>query len=395
MSALVVLLGILFSTSVCADQLDGVRVRLVNGSSIRASIESIDRNGAIVGSENLANKTVDDLTGILTGRTIEKAATNRIRLNLKFGGQLFCKDVAVEGDRVQTVSNAAERDLPVEVVEAVVWRETSKVIEALQNPSKQFDSVIVSSRKGDVVVDGLIDKIDPTHVVMEYNGKSRKISIEKVQAVVFAKLEMDRPKRAFARAFLLNGSVVCGEIKELSDGLFTIGISDQFDIPLPVSQLARVEIQSKSVVYLSDLQPLSFEQQAQFALPRKWQRDKTLLGNPIQLKFSSSGRVVDFEKGIGTRSYTNLVFENSDGFSHFRAVVGIGSETGGNGDCEMVIEGDGIRLWSKRVTGASDPEPLTVSVSGINELALIVLPGENFDLADHAVWADAKFTKSE
>ena len=61
----------------------------------------------------------------------------------------------------------------------------------------------------------------------------------------------------------------------------------------------------------------------------------------------------------------------------------------------MVIEGDGIRLWSKRVTGASDPEPLTVSVSGINELALIVLPGENFDLADHAVWADAKFTKSE
>ena len=119
------------------------------------------------------------------------------------------------------------------------------------------------------------------------------------------------------------------------------------------------------------------------------------MGNPIQLKYASSGRVVDFEKGIGTRSYTSIVFENSDGFSHFRTVVGIDAETNGNGDCEMIIEGDGIRLWSKRVTGTSDPEPVVVPIKDINEVALIVLPGANFDLADHAVWADAKFTKSE
>ena len=70
-------------------------------------------------------------------------------------------------------------------------------------------------------------------------------------------------------------------------------------------------------------------------------------------------------------------------------------ETSGNGDCEMVVEGDGIRLWSKRVRASDDPEPIVINIEGIQEVALIVLPGENFDLGDHADWADIRFTKSE
>ena len=148
------------------------------------------------------------------------------------------------------------------------------------------------------------------------------------------------------------------------------------------------------MVYLSDLTPSSQEQQTRFAAARLWRNDKSLLGNPLRLKYKSTGKVLTFEKGLGTRSYTQLVYDN-DRFDQFRAIVGIDLETAGRGDCEMVVEGDGIQLWSKRVRAEDDPESIVVDIDGISKVSLIVREGEYFDLADHANWADARFTISK
>ena len=77
------------------------------------------------------------------------------------------------------------------------------------------------------------------------------------------------------------------------------------------------------------------------------------------------------------------------------ATVGIDSETKGRGDCRMVVRGDGIELWSGRVTGRSGLQVVDVSIRGIDAVELEVVPGEEFDLADHANWCDARFIKSK
>jgi hypothetical protein len=378
-----------------ADDLKNVRVRLVNGSSIRATIDAIDADGAISGSSNLDGKNLESITGINTGREVNSASA-AVEVVLNYGGRVRCSAVQAAGDTVNAVFDGDSQELPVDVVRGVIWKDSEKVRKTLEDPSNQNDAVVVSSRKGVVVVRGLLERIDESHVYIDYNGKSRKISIEKVHAVVMAVLgDIKKPTLGFATTFLVDGSTIAGRIKSFSDGVLKVGLSGQFEIEIATPRISRIDVQSSSVVYLSDLQPESYEEQTQFVLPRTWQRDKSLLGNKIQLKYFSSGRVVGFDKGVGTRSYTSLVFRNSGEFTHLRTVVGIDSETGGNGDCEMVGEGDGIRLWSKRVTGTTDPEPIVVDIKGIENVALIVLPGANFDLADHAVWADAKFTKSE
>ena len=61
----------------------------------------------------------------------------------------------------------------------------------------------------------------------------------------------------------------------------------------------------------------------------------------------------------------------------------------------MRVEGDGITLWSRRIRGSDTAIDLDIDISGIRQIALIVAPGEQFDLADHADWAQARFLKTE
>ena len=55
---------------------------------------------------------------------------------------------------------------------------------------------------------------------------------------------------------------------------------------------------------------------------------------------------------------------------------------------------DGITLWSKRVTAKEDPVEVDVDISAMDAIALVVDPGEEFDLGDHVDWANARFVKS-
>ena len=92
---------------------------------------------------------------------------------------------------------------------------------------------------------------------------------------------------------------------------------------------------------------------------------------------------------------SRLVFANEAGFDRFSAVAGIAAETKGRGDCQMIVRGDGIELWSKRVTGGGGPLEIDVDIEGIKEVALVVSPGAEFDLGDHANWGEARFLKTK
>ena len=371
-----------------------VRIRLVNGSSIRATVESIDAEGNISGSKILKDFRLGQITSINTGRK-QNPSDGKCNVKLKLGGNLIADSLLLDQDQVSTTRMEAKIQIPISAVRAVVWRSSEKVIESLENPSGEYDYVIVSTKRGEQRVKGFLESITQTHVIVDYQGQSRKISLDKVLAVVVADLGNAAPQGIKANVSLVDGSKVVGAIKSFRDDNLEIAISESYSLDVAAQKISQVIIRSDRISYLSDVDPIRYEEQTQFAASRQWQRDASLLGNPIRLKYDSTNRVLTFDKGIGTRSYTSLVFRNDNSFNNLRAVVGIDMETAGQGDCEMVIEGDGIRLWSKRVKGSDDPEPIVVDIDGISEIALIVLPGANFDLADHADWADVRFTKSE
>jgi small nuclear ribonucleoprotein (snRNP)-like protein len=379
-------------TLVAADNLEDVRLRLVNGSSIRATIRSIAEDGTIAGSGMLEDVKLEEVTSISTGRPVTESQSLPI-VRLDSGSLIPFSGIVVNRDSAEVTCGEQQRSFPLELVRAIVWKQGSNVESVLANPPTDEDSVIVETTRGDRTVGGLLESIDATHVNMLYQGKSRKILIDKVKAVITAKLALNPPAGTVASIRLVDGAVIVGAIKSYRDDVISVALSDQHELSVAAGNVSSISIRTDRIAWLSDLNPIRTEQQTQFVAARDWQRDRSLLGNPLRLKFNSSTRIHEFDKGIGTRSFTSIVFGNDNNYSQFRAVVGIDVETDGHGDCVMVVEGDGIRLWSQRVRATDDPLPIVVDITGIREIALIVLPGEDFDLADHADWADARFTR--
>ena len=166
-------------------------------------------------------------------------------------------------------------------------------------------------------------------------------------------------------------------------------------VELDAGKIANVSIKSDRLQFLSDLDPVDVQQKSEFTVMRPWQRDLSIEKNPLSIRFGESEKIAEFSRGLGTQAFTQLVFENTGKFDRFNAVVGIDAETEGRGDCQMVVRGDGIELWSNRVRGSGNPQEIEVDISGMQRIALVVYPGADFDLADHANWCNARFVKTK
>lgn len=389
----VLLLSALCLTATADNPFDQVRVKLVDGSSVRASIDRVDRDGAISGSDLVQGKSLGQLLELSTGRAVVDE-TSGAEVRLVYGGNIRLQQALISDEQLSIENSLRQFKLPLEVVEAIVWETSEAVEDAIRSRASDRDSVVVKTSRGSRVVSGLLESIDETHVNIIWQDKSRKIAIGKVLAVVPAAVQSTKPDGFKAMVHLVDGSEIGCIVNGYDAGALSVGLSDRFSLQIDAVQIARITFQSDAVVWLSDLEPIRVDQQSEFAAARIWQRDRSVQGNRLRLKFHSAGTVREFDKGIGTRSYTALAFSNGS-YDRFQAIVGIDHETAGRGDCEMAVEGDGIVLWSKRIRGSDDPQLIKVDISGVREVSLIVRPGRYFDLADHANWANARFVRVE
>ena len=399
LTSLVCVLSVVVNTSFAAgataDGLGNVRLTLVNGSSIKTTIEAVDQNGLVSGQNIPANLKFDQILTIDTKREIGKPDKDSVKVYLVDGGLLYGKSVTVKDDRIEIGDGKTQVNFPLDVVRAVIWNADSRVSQLRKKPSVEDDTIVVKTNRGQQFVGGLLESIDETHVHVNYEGKSRKISRNIVQAVVTADLKIKKPQGAKLNISTSAGGLWVGTLESIETESLMLNLSGGHQIGVSLSDICRIAVDSDRVVYLSDLQPSEVEQSSLFAAARKWKRNTSVTGSQMQMRFHSTGRVVSFDRGLGTKPYSLLAFENENDFDQFRAIVGIDMDAQGRGDCEMIVRGDGIQLWAKRVRGSDDPDSIVIDISGVKKISLIVLPGEGFDLGDHANWADAKFMKSK
>jgi hypothetical protein len=157
---------------------------------------------------------------------------------------------------------------------------------------------------------------------------------------------------------------------------------------LPRGSVSKIAIRSSRVTWLSDLKPTAEKQQSLATLPRPWRRDLSIGGRPLTL----AGRT--FEKGLGVAARTELVFSLDGKFEAFSATLGIDQETAGKGDCLFVVALDGEPVSTTRVKGTDAPREINLPLGSARTLSLIVEPGADLDLADHADWADARLLRT-
>ena len=189
-----------------AQKPDTVRVQLLNGSSIRCAIERITEDGSVEGSGVPEGLTVDQLVGCRFSDRQKIPAEGAAKVYLFGGSKIDSNRTLVQNDFVNVHTQYGVIEQKLESLQAIVYNKTERVNDSLNNPSPDNDRVIVASKGGERVVEGLLEGIDATHVLINYKGKSRKISLDIVNAVVPANLGLQTPTSIEVELALTNGS---------------------------------------------------------------------------------------------------------------------------------------------------------------------------------------------
>ncbi len=392
-------LTLLFGANLCFAQ-ETVTVETISGQTVGGTLQSVAEDGSLIGA-GFDGINIEQVLSIATNRESKSPPSNTVQLQLVDGGQLSVLAPTIDGETIRFQPTAAKLDsISIQSVRAIVFRDSDLIREAISQPATDKDTVIVDRGESLAQVSGVLEALDTDKLQLNFNGKSRPIKSEKIAAVVIADLGLSPPQGTFATLALTDGSTIRGVLDLIDATSVSLTLTGKQTIRVAREFLIRLDIDSDSIAFLSSMNPIEVRQQPQFTVARQWRRNLSVEGNPIRLPVASSEsegarQIQKFDNGIGTSSFSRLVFENTKEFSRFLATVGIDAETAGRGDCIMRVEGDGITLWSQRIRGGELAVDINVNITGIRQIALIVDPGEQFDLADHADWARARFLKTE
>ncbi len=384
-----------------SDQASRHRLVLLDGTTITGTIASIHSDGKIVVNDT---ENAVELNGL---RTIERTTDSpgskhegnegrRFVIELLGGGRLIAQGLTIGAERCRVQWQHGTISVPLDDVRAVRLQPQNRELdfEKALGSDEDLDRIFAQTDEKLVAIKGFIEVLDDQNVVFEWNEQQQTIPRAKLFGIVVALVGSvpDHAGQCFLE--LSDGSSAWGRIELLEaaapDQLATLTfrLGGETGVRIPWDSVVRVSVRSNRLVYLSDLTPIEADEEPVVAFPRPWQRNRSVGRRHLTL----GGRA--FAKGIGVQARSRLVF-NADGeFELLTATIGIDAETDGRGDCVFIVLGDGNELSRHRMTGADSPIDLRVDIQGVKEVTLLVEPGEDLDLGDHADWCDACFIRS-
>ena len=371
------------------------QITLLNGNSIPAPNLKIAA-GVLTADGVPAETSIDDLqliqvtpAPLLPPPEVEKPT---VVVDLVGGGRIGAKQVTIADEHCTIAWSAGDPlKVPIDAIRAVRLQpavESDEFSKSLAAPAADVDRIFVKIDGKIDSVTGLVNKLTETEISLELDGQIRNLPRERVLGVVVA---LAAPETRLPRCtfYLSAGSTLGGDLVSLQGNKAQIQVAGNSQVVLPWDKVQRVVVRSSRILYLSDLKPSGVRQQAFVTLVRPWQRDRSVTGKPLTLGART------FEKGIGVQSLSELTFDVPDDFDHFAATIGIDADAAGKGDCQFEVLIDGQRLFSERVRGTDPPREVRIPLQRARQITLVVLPGADLDLADHADWADVRLLKDK
>jgi glucose/arabinose dehydrogenase/endonuclease YncB( thermonuclease family) len=170
------------------------------------------------------------------------------------------------------------------------------------------------------------------------------------------------------------------------------GIKDVAGNPLAsnvVWSFSTNSLPPSGTVFLSDLS-WTFAQNGWGPPERDRSNGEQAAGDGTAIRLNGT----TFAKGLGVHAASELRYFLGGSCNSFTSVVGVDDEIGAAGSVVFQVWGDrSAKLYESPVmTGASASLNVNVSVTGFQELTLIVTDGGNGITADHGDWANAQVT---
>jgi hypothetical protein len=315
-----------------------------------------------------------------------------VAIELRGGGLVAGRAVTIGDDKCQVEWSLGETlALPIDVVRAIRCdpaTANAQFDKALAAPAADADRIFFKVDDKDDSIAGLIVSLTAEQLTFQFEGAERTLPRERLFGIVVAQATAeDDPPRCLV--WLRDGSRLAGDLTSLDDGQATLELPGGRTIGFPWSAAAGVDVRSSRVAFLSDLKPAAVDESSIVTSPRPWQRDKNVMGKPLVLGTKT------YDKGIGVHARSSLTFAAGGKYDKLAAVIGIDAGTLGKGDCVFTVLGDGRPLFTQRVKGNEPPQEISVEIARADEVTLLVEPGADLDLADHANWCEVRLIKAK
>lgn len=260
------------------------------------------------------------------------------------------------------------------------------------------DLVVVRKKDSVDFLEGQVESVNKTHVVLRLDGQPYPIAREKVDGIIFyhkagealpdpvCVVETNCGWRLKAQEIFVSDAVP--ELRaKLAGGV---------EIPLPWETITRLDFSVGKIVYLSDLEPesvrwtpyLDFHKASaaleQFYAPR---RDEGREHQPLVI----GGKT--YPKGLSLYSRTEMTFRLPGGAKTFKATAGIDDAVRDVGGVRLEISADGKKLLDKSISGGDQPLDIDLNVAGAKRLSILVDYGDGVDAGDYLDLAEARILK--
>ena len=368
---------------------------LLDGQSVDAKITAIADGSVRCGDQSIDLRQIRRLTfdakadaAPAAGRVYLADGSVLIASNTRVGNQqcvidwAYGKGVGWSMDQVDAILPAAPK------VDAGGEAKLDPAFaEALANPHRVNDRLLVIADDRITAVDGALDELGDEQAVFVWQDQPRKVSRAKLYGIVLARGEAPADRAGWCLVHLADGSRLWGMTPTLDGNTLALARGNQL-LSFPARAVVRIDVRSDRLMFLSDLDPTAVADDALFTF-NGYQRDASVLRRPITL-----GKNV-YEKGLGTHSPCRLTYALDGRFDTFAATIGVDDETYGRGDCIFKVALDDKTIFEKRMRGSDPPHALRLPIAGAKTLTLIVEIGEDLDLSDHADWADARLVREK
>jgi hypothetical protein len=326
--------------------------------------------------------------------TTPPVASTGSRVTFVDGSRLTLSGFTVAGDKAVCESSFGKFTLNVARLSHVRFGiSTAKLDEAwatLLARETKNDLLIV---KKDDVLDFLSGETGDVGEKIGFllDGDEVPVARDKVYGIIFHRRAPRLPK-SICQVRLAGGDVLQVANFEWDANALKVRLVVGSDLVVPAVQVTAIDFSADRIRYLSDLKPRDVQYVPFFDIYLyEYRRDKSLDGTPLTLGGKS------YARGLAIHSKATLKYRIGGEYTRFRAVAGIDDSVRGQNKLEnvqLVISGDGKRLFDQEVRAIDAPRPIDLDVTGVRDLEILVDFGSDMrDVADHLDLADAKLLK--
>lgn len=355
----------------------GIRVRSDRVEAIRLEDLMLARFGGPAGSSRPAGGPATDEVlclsadgGRLIGQWME-APDGQVRVRNRVLGEAVLRFAELRAVRL---GGAAEDTAARAELER--W---------LADPPTGQDVLIAVAEGRVTSLRGALRGLSPDGGRFTYGERDLLIRPAVTYAVVFGSGSRPEPQTAI-RVRVDDGSRLCGRMTGGDDRTIAVVTGGGTMLRVPIDHVEAIEFRSPRVTFASDLRPAEAKFEPYLAAAWPPRMDRAVSNRPIRL----GGR--EYAKGIGVHSRSELAFDVEGKYRLFAATIGIDDAVRPRGDVVFRVVADDREVFaSEPLSGRDPPQPIRVEIGGARRVRLIVEYGGEFDIGDHADWADARF----